>query len=292
MPDISRALSGPARHRCGSAPRMDCGRFCNGQLIARVSALPLGHARCCRSPRTSGAACWLGDREGLYRWDGASLDALACAATVCGPDAMTSLRGDRSGRVWLDFNGRAIGPTRHGRHVPPARRQRGLRSLASIQTRITRSYEDDAGVVWLGASAWLAFASTSAARRRQSAARRVCRAIACGRWSRTCSAGCGSASIAVWCGCPREEIAKASCRSAHHQMQYQLYDPLDGLAAAPIGIIIAARAARPADSGSFAAAASRRSIRRDLQEPRGRRSPRSESKKQSPTTNRLSPLAT
>ena len=179
---------------------------------------------------------WLGDGEWLYRWHGATLEPLALPAAAADLTRVTSVRADRSGRVWLGFDGKAIGRLERDGAFAVLGADNGF--TARPNETLHAAYEDADGVVWLGTSAGLhRFAGgrvTSVGRAHGLPNDRV--------WAIT-----EDRQRHLWLSLDRglvrlrrDEFAKAAGDPAY-RMRYQIYDPFDGLAGAPLGIINAAR---------------------------------------------------
>ena len=181
---------------------------------------------------------WLGDGEWLYRWNGRTLDPLALPPSSADLTRLTSVRADRSGRVWLGFDGKAIGRL----DVDGAFRVLGPSEgwEAHPNQTLHAVYEDADGVVWLGTSHGLHRLSggrTTSVGRAQGLPNDRVWAIVEDRERRLwLSLDRGLVRL------ERDEIAKAVAAQPH-RVRYRIYDPRDGLAGAPIGIINATQEA-------------------------------------------------
>jgi signal transduction histidine kinase/ligand-binding sensor domain-containing protein len=182
------------------------------------------------SPDTRGGL-YLSDRQWLYRWDGSALVPFV-APPESGLTTITFARGDRRGRVWLDFGGKGLGLIDANGAFRLLGTNEGFDPL--VRRAYQALYEDDAGVVWLGASDGLirfADGRASAIGRAQGLpGDRVWAVVDDLQGRLWLSMDRGLVRLA------RNEIEKAIADRSH-RMQYQLYEPLDGLAGAPIGIL-------------------------------------------------------
>jgi signal transduction histidine kinase/streptogramin lyase len=182
------------------------------------------------SPERHGGV-WLGDGEWLYRWNGTTLEPLALPPAFAHLTRLTTIRADTSGRLWMGFDGKAIGrmdidgsfrllDTQDGFELQPNQ------ALHSV-------YQDTAGVIWLGTSHGLyRFAqgvTTVIGRAHGLPGARIWAIVEDRQHHLWLSLDRGLVRIG------KNEIDHALQQS--RPIRYELYDPLDGLAGAPLGII-------------------------------------------------------
>ena len=230
MPDIRSLYRDPSGTLWVGASdgvwRFSGGRLSRVQLPSRSDMLVLSI-----SPDRRGGL-WLGDGEWLYRWDGTTLEPLSLPVSAAGLTRLTSVRSDRSGRVWLGFDGKAIGRLELNGEFRMLGANEGFETSPNVT--LHAAYEDGEGVVWLGTSAGLHRLSGGRAAsvgRAQGLPNDRVWAITEDRQRRLwLSLDQGLVRIA------RDEIAHAIADPSY-RMRYQTYDPLDGLAGAPLGII-------------------------------------------------------
>ena len=184
----------------------------------------------------AGGGLWLGDGQWVYRWNGGTPVPLSIPRE---PDFTTVsfARTDRSQRLWLG-SGKKIGVVDPGGTFRVLGTSDGLASAGNIA--LNDIFEDHDGDVWLATSHGLSRFSDGRITTVDSAqglpADRV--------WSIV-----EDSSGDFWLGLDRgivrlsrDDIAQAMSTPSG-RMQYQMYDPRDGLAGAPLGQINSAREA-------------------------------------------------
>jgi signal transduction histidine kinase/ligand-binding sensor domain-containing protein len=178
----------------------------------------------------AGGGLWLGDGQWLYRWNGAEPVALTLPPAA-GFSTVTFARADRSQRLWLG-SGRRIGILDPDGSFHVLGPENGLDS--SVQPTLYDVFEDRGGVVWLGTSHGLSRFSdgrvTSVSSANGLPGNRVWSLLEDSAGDFWLTLDRGIVRLA------RRDIARAMTDPTH-RLQYQMYDPKDGLAGAPLGTI-------------------------------------------------------
>ena len=178
----------------------------------------------------AGGGLWLGDGQWVYRWNGAEPVALTLPPAA-GFTTVTFARADRSQRLWLG-SGKKIGVLDPDGSFHVLGPENGLDS--SAQPTLHDVFEDRSGVVWLGTSDGLSRFSngrvTSVGSAHGLPGNRVWSLVEDSAGDFWLSLDRGIVRLA------RRDIARAMADPAH-RMQYQMFDPKDGLAGAPLGTI-------------------------------------------------------
>ena len=183
----------------------------------------------------AGGGLWLGDGQWLYRWTGATTPVPLTLPPEAGFTQVTFARADRSRRLWLG-SGTRIGilhPDGTFRVLGPAD---GLEARAN--PTLYDVFDDGEGNVWLGTSLGLSrFADgrvTSVGLAQGLPGDRVWSVVEDRQGDFWLSLERGIVRVA------RNDIVQAMATPTH-RMRYQMFDPTDGLAGAPLGSINSAR---------------------------------------------------
>ena len=180
---------------------------------------------------------WLGDGSRLLHWDGASLTPLTPPGGAADDLRVSVARRDRQGRLWLGFNGGQLGVRdRHG-----AFRLLGASDglAADTHSAISAIFEDDAGVVWIGGTRGLSrYADgriTTLPVEREFPGRRVWAIVDDGYQHLWLTVDRGVIRVA------KQEVSRA-LEDPSHRLSYRLFDTLDGVAGAAVGVVGSLRA--------------------------------------------------
>jgi signal transduction histidine kinase/ligand-binding sensor domain-containing protein len=183
-----------------------------------------------------GGGLWLGDGQWVYHWNGSTPVPLTIPREA-DFTTVTIARADRSQRLWLG-SGKKIGLLEADGKFRVLGASDGLFTHANVT--LYDVFEDRDGVVWLGTSDGLSrYADgriTSVGSAQGLPGDRV--------WSIVDDAS-GDFWLSLDRGLvrlSRDDIAQAMATPSR-RMQYQMYDPKDGLAGAPLGTINSAREA-------------------------------------------------
>jgi signal transduction histidine kinase/ligand-binding sensor domain-containing protein len=173
---------------------------------------------------------WLGDGAWLFRWKGSRLEPLVRPAAVADGTKVSVARGDSRGRLWIGFAGGLLGflePQGSFRAV-----EAGNAADQRAHTAIHAIVEDRSGDIWIGGSSGLS---------RFRDGRLATAGADNGLPGPRVLAIMEDAQQFLWLAVDRgvirvakQEVEKALV-SGRYRMQYQLYDPLDGLAGAATG---------------------------------------------------------
>ena len=206
-------------------------RLVNGRLVQQPLPSRPGMLVLSIAP-ASGGGLWLGDGRWLYKWDGATLEPLTLPPAA-GLAAISVARFDRRQRLWLG-SGNAIGfldATGSFRRLGPGD---GL----DPQTGLHDVIEDDDGNVWLATSKGLSRFSgdkvTTIGRAQGLPGDRVWSIVQDRDGQLWLSLDRGVVRLER-----REALLAMSAPSRH--VRYQMFDPMDGLAGAPLGTITSTR---------------------------------------------------
>jgi len=180
---------------------------------------------------------WLGDGSRLLHWDGASLTPLTPPGVAADDLRVSVARRDRQGRLWLGFNGGQLGVRdRHG-----AFRLLGASDGLAADTHgaISAIFEDDAGVVWIGGTGGLSRyvdgRITTLPVEREFPGRRVWAIVDDGYQHLWLTVDRGVIRVA------KQEVSRA-LEDPSHRLSYRLFDTLDGVAGAAVGVVGSLRA--------------------------------------------------
>jgi len=211
--------------------RLDDGRLTRVPLWPRSRMQVLAIAP---DPRSG---LWLGDGSRLVHWDGATLTPLATPGGTADDLRVTFARRDRQGRLWLGFSGGQLGiRDRHG-----AFRLLGASDglAPDTHTAISAIFEDDAGVVWIGGSGGLSrYADgriTTLPAKREFPGRRVWAIVDDRSQHLWLTVDRGVIRVA------KQEVSRA-LDDPSHRLSYRLFDTLDGVAGAAVGVVGSSRA--------------------------------------------------
>ena len=187
----------------------------------------------------AGGGLWLGDANWLYRWQEGRLTPLRAV----NPDAPSMARilfgrTDRGGRVWLGLDGGRLAvadPDGTVRGIdtapgPPDQKQREVHAM----------FEDEGEVIWMGTS-------TGLIRVREGRVSVIGSAngLPGSRVWSIAADGAGHFWLSMDRGLvrvDRDELNRAMDR-ADHRLRYRLYDPHDGVAGSPAGVVASTRGA-------------------------------------------------
>ena len=205
-------------------------RLVNGRLVQQPLPSP-GMLVLSIAPASDGGL-WLGDGRWLYKWNGTALEPLTLP-----PDAsLTAIsvaRFDRHQRFWLG-SGNAIGFL----DAPGSFHLLGPNDGLDLQTGLHDVIEDDDGNVWLATSKGLSRFSegrvTTIGRAQGLPGDRI--------WSIVQDRD-GHLWLSLDRGVVRLERKEAllAMADASRHVRYQMFDPMDGLAGAPLGTITSTR---------------------------------------------------
>jgi len=185
------------------------------------------------SPAASGGL-WLGDGQWLYRWTGGTPVPLTLPPEA-GFTQVTFARADRSQRLWLG-SGSRIGVLHPDGTFRVLGQADGFGAAAS--GTLYDAYDDGKGNVWLGTSIGLSrFADdrvATAGSAQGLPGDRVWSVVEDLQGDFWLSLERGIVRVS------RNDVLQAMAAPTH-RMQYQMYDPTDGLAGAPLGTISSTR---------------------------------------------------
>ncbi len=173
---------------------------------------------------------WLGDGEWLFQWDGTQVQPFRLPTPSRDLQRITFARGDSSGRVWLGFGGGRIGLLEHDRTL---RLIDVSSDTTDLHTVIHTMLEDRRGTLWFGGSAGLSrfengrIQTLSRASGLTVDVRAIVEDLQGRLWL---SVDRGLIRV------ERDELMRALADRSY-RLRYRLYDPHDGLAGAPVGII-------------------------------------------------------
>ena len=185
----------------------------------------------------AGGGLWLGDANWLYRWHDGRLSPLK--ATNADAPAMTRIqfgRSDRQGRTWLSLDGGRLavaGPDGTVREITS-----GSGLPADARREVHALFEDGDEVVWIGSSSGLIRVRQGRVSVIGSAnglpGNRVWSILADDAGNFWLSMDRGLVRV------NRDELHRAMDH-ADHRLRYRLYDPHDGVAGSPAGVVASTR---------------------------------------------------